>query len=106
MLDSNSELPGQTTGYAKANANADADVCIRDAMTGGRWTVDGGRWTVVGRPDCRSESGLLTLDSCTAVGVGVDVGIRVAGVGEPVGRRGVVSFKKNALRLPRAATAT
>lgn len=40
------------------------------------------------RPDCRSESGLLTLDSCTAVGVGVgvDVGIRVAGVGEPVGR--------------------
>lgn len=57
--------------------------------------MDGGRWTVVGRPDCRSESGLLTLqvDSCTAVRVGVDVDVDVgiAGVGEPVGR--VVSFK-------------
>lgn len=62
-------------------------------MTGGRW--------LDARPDCRSESGLLTLDSCTAVEVDMDVGI--AGVGEPVGR--VVSFK-NALRLPRAATAT
>lgn len=67
--------------------------------------MSGGRWTVVGRPDCRSESGLLTLDSCTAVRVGVDVDVGIAGVGEPVGRRGVVSFK-NALRLPRAATAT
>lgn len=49
-------------------------------------TADGGRWTVVGRLDCRSESGLLTLDSCTAVGVGVDVDVGIAGLGEPVGR--------------------
>lgn len=53
--------------------------------------MSGGRWTVVGRPDCRSESGLLTLDSCTAVRVGVDVDVGIAGVGKPVGR--VVSFK-------------